>query len=363
MNRILVVLPNWFGETLFVTPFLKALRERHPEAWIATLGWPQCREILLQNPHVNALLEYDERGRHRSVWGKRRLIASLRAEAFDAAFMLRKSLSRSLLLNLAGIPKRIGFANSKSGWLLTHRVPAAPPSTAEALKRAGRTQQPGESIAQHSRHKAATYLPLLAAVSRPATLTAYEYFVSEEERAEARARLSTPHCATGGPLIVLHPGANWFHKRWSAQRFAQLGDRLAGAHHAQVMITGGPADLALAGAVNKGMRQPATVMAGQTTLRQLGALLEQARLVVSNDTGVLHMAAALRRPVVALYGPTAPALTGPLGDPTRTIVVHHPDCCPEIPCFRPHRPPHVGMEAITVEEAYGAAATLLERPS
>jgi len=159
--------------------------------------------------------------------------------------------------------------------------------------------------------------------------------------------------------VVLHPGANWAHKRWAPERYAALGDRLVEAGQARIVITGGPHDVDLAESVKRAMRHPAIVLAGQTTLRQLGACLERARLVVSNDTGILHLGAALRRPVVALYGPTSPALTGPLGDPERTIVLHRPDCCPQIPCYRPDDPPHPGMQAISVEEAEEAARRLL----
>ena len=97
MERILVVLPNWFGETLFATPFLRALRQQQPQAFIATLGWPLCREALLHNPNVDALIDYEELGGHRSLSGKWSLIRALRAQRFDAAFVLRKSLSRSIL--------------------------------------------------------------------------------------------------------------------------------------------------------------------------------------------------------------------------------------------------------------------------
>ena len=160
---------------------------------------------------------------------------------------------------------------------------------------------------------------------------------------------------------MLHPGANWPHKRWAPERFAALGERLAEQRRSHIVITGSPSDAALADAISRRMRQPATVLAGQTSLRQLAACLEQAQLVIANDTGVLHVAAALRRPVVALYGPTSPAVTGPLGEPERTVVVHHPDCCPQIPCYRPEHPAHPGMDAISVEEVYAAACHLLER--
>ena len=338
MNRILVVLPNWFGETLFTTPFLRALRRGRPDGRIATLGRPQCREVLLHNPHVNACIEFDEAGRHRGLGGKWGLVRELRRGRFDAAFILRKSLSRTLLVALAGIPARIGFANPKSGWLLTHRV--APP--------AGPV------------HKAAAYLPLLSAVGIAAADGPCEYVVTDEERRRARELLAALGCSEGSGLVVLHPGANWFHKRWAPDRFAALGDRLARDRALHPVITGGPDDRVLADAVRGRMRQPAAVLAGKTTLRELAACLEQARLVVSNDTGVLHVAAALGRPLVALYGPTSPQLTGPRGDPRRTVVLHHAGCCPSIPCYAPDRPPHPGMDAITVEEAYDAAQRVLE---
>ena len=170
MNRILVVLPNWLGETLFATPFLRALRRAQPEAFLATLGWPQCRDVLRHNPQVNALLDYEERGAHRGPAGQWRLVQALRAQRFDTAFILRKSLSRSLLLLLAGIPHRIGFANAKSGWLLTRRV--APP--------------------QGTRHKASTYFPLLEAAGIAPPEARTEYVVSAQERTAARELLEAP---------------------------------------------------------------------------------------------------------------------------------------------------------------------------
>ena len=341
MNRILVVLPNWYGETLFATPFLRALHQQIPTAFIATLGWPRCREVLLHSPHISELLDYDERGAHRSLAGKWQLIQVVRQRRFDTAFILRKSLSRTVMLCAAGIPRRIGFANPKSGWLLTQRIP----------------------VAGGPRHKASTYLPLLEAVGLSVLPGPYEYAVSNEERQAARQWLITQRSVDGRPLVGLQPGANWPPKRWAPERFAALGDRLTESQRVHVVITGGPADAPLADAVKHRMRHPATVVAGQTTLRQLAALLEQSHLIISHDTGVVHIAAALQRPVVALYGPTSPAATGPLGDPGRTIVLHHPDCCPQIPCYQPDSPPHPGMDSISVDEVYQAACQLLGKGS
>lgn len=336
MKRILVVLPNWYGETLFATPFLRALRQQRPEAFIATLGWPQCRGILLHNPHVNELLDYEERGVHRTLRGKWGLVRALRARRFDTAFILRNSLSRTVLMAAAGISTRVGFANPKSGWLLTRR---ACPATAQ--------------------HKAASYLPLLEVVGLSATHGPYDYVVSDGERRAAQALLGWRHVSSGRPLVILHPGANWPHKRWAPDRFAALGDRLAATHAVDLAITGAPDDRPLAETIAQRMRAPATVLAGRTTLRELAGCLSHAALVVSNDTSIVHIAAALGRPLVALYGPTSPRLTGPLGDAHQMRILHHDDCCPRIPCYQPDRPPHPGMDRITVDEAYDAACQLL----
>ncbi len=339
MERILVALPNWYGETLFATPFLRGLRQQVPRAIITVMGWPQCEEVLRHNPHVNAFLIYDERNDHRSVMSKWRLIRRLREIRCDTAFILRRSLSRSLLLAAAGIPTRVGFDNPKSGWLLTRRVPS-----------------PNSPM-----HKAATYLPLLEAwgAAAPTTLTC-DYVVTQAERAQAGELLSARGIGNDR-FVVLHPGANWAHKRWAPKRFAALADRVVETHRVQVLVTGGPHDLELAETVKRGMRHPAVVLAGRTTLRQLSACLEHATVVISNDTGVLHLAAALGRAVLGLYGPTSPALTGPLGEPSRTAVLHHADCCPEVPCYHPDTPPHQGMDAISVDEAYIACSNLLRQ--
>lgn len=330
-ERILVIMPNWFGETLFATPFLSALRRARPSAFIAALGVARCRDVLAHHPQIDEFVQYDERA---SWAGKLRLARELRAKRFDTAFLLRKSLTRSLVLRAAGIPRRIGFAHWKTRWMMTETVPRASASI----------------------HKASTYLRLLAPLGVQGALAdGCVFTVSSAERAEAAELLK--QAGVERPFVVLHPGANWAHKQWPPERFAQVANALASTH--QVVVSGAPEDRALVGIIRDRMATPLIILAGRTTLRQLAACLERAALVITNDTGILHIACALSRPVVALYGPTSPTVTGPLGDPARTAVIHHPESCPRIPCLQPSHPGFPGMSAITVEEVLAVARHLL----
>ncbi len=335
MKRVLVVLPNWFGETLFATPFLQALKRGLPQTEILALALPQCEPILQHNPDVARFVPYYEQS---GVFGLPLMLRSarqVRPLQADAAIILRKSFSRTLVTKWAGIPMRVGFSHSKVRRLLTHPV-AGPPLA----------------------HKAASYLPLLTPFGVSAELAPYTCTLTDEEKAGARAWMQPPGLKPS-QWVMLHPGANWLHKRWPAERFAALGDRLADAFGVSIAITGGPDDQQLAQAVATNMRQPSWVWAGRQSLRQLAACAQQAALFVSNDTGVLHLAAAVGGKVLGLYGPTSPALTGPLGPADRVHVVSRPDACPQVPCYSADEPLHLGMEALTVDQVFDAADQIL----
>ena len=335
--RLLLAAPNWFGDTLLATALIRAVKLRQPSSHLAVLAVPRAAEILRGQPHIDEIIVYDERGSDRGWWAKRRIAQRLRAGRFDAALLLRPSLSRAALLWWAGIPRRIGHAHPAKGWLLTDRV--APPAPAE--------------------HRADAYLRLLAAVDGPAPGdVATTFVVPDAQRALLRQWLHAQDVMNDQLLIVLHPAANWKHKRWPAERFAELGDRLQAAHGARIVITGAEADRAVAERVRRAMHAEPIVAAGELSVPQLGALLERAELLVVNDSGPLHLAVALKRPFLALFGPTSPAMTGPY-HPARGRVLHHPDCCPQIPCYYPDDPPHAGMRSLSVEEVFASAGQLL----
>ncbi|MBI4355720.1 MAG: lipopolysaccharide heptosyltransferase II [Candidatus Omnitrophica bacterium] len=335
-ERWLVVTPNWFGDTLFATPVFRALRRHGSQAYLAALTVPRCREVLDGNPYVDEAILYDEEGKDRGVLGKLALISVLRRHRFDAVVILRRSLSRTLLLTLAGIPRRIGYTAPRSRWLLTDPVP-----------------EPAVRL-----HRADTYLGLLEAVGIGGDRGGCDFIVGEDDRSAVRRLLAERQRAEGQPLVVLNPGGNWEHKRWPAASFAALGNRLIRECGAAIAITGAPSDVPLVESIAAQLARPPLIAAGRTTLKQAGALFEHAALVIANDSGPLHVAASLRRPLIGLFGPTDPALTGPYGSGP-FAVIHRRDGCPEIPCYHPDRPPHPGMSAITLEEVFARACPLL----
>ncbi len=340
LQRVLVVLPNWVGDTLLATPVLRVVRQAHPRAFLATFGAPVCREVLAGNPHLDAQLVYDERGADRSLRARFALLRALRAQRFDTAFLLRRSLSRTLLLWLAGIRARVGYDEGRGRWLLTHRMP--PPVTPV--------------------HRAEQYLGLVRALGMTAAVDGCDFVVAADQQQRMDQWLARVRPAGDRrTLVALNTGANWPHKRWPEERFAALAQRVQRELDAAVVLTGGPRDGALAQRIAAGVVPPPLSAAGVTTsLQELGALFRRCAVVVSNDSGPMHVAAGLRVPLVALFGPTAPSLTGPYGRGPWTVL-HHPDCCPQVPCYHAGPPAHPGMASITVDEVFDAVAARLQQ--
>ncbi len=332
--KILIIGVNWLGDTLFMTPAIRALRRRYPNAFLACAVPPRCRELLAGNPHLDLVLSFDERGDDRGLAGLWRFVRTLRSHRFDTTFLFHRSFTRALITALAGIPRRVGYATWKRAWLLTTAVPTPPPDTV---------------------HKVAVFLNLLATAGVPSDGLAYDFMISDEDRRYARQLL---RAALGGvpggpgpsgtllrPIVAMHTGANWSLKRWPPAFFARLGDELGGPGGAQVVLVGAAADRPMAEGIARRMRHPPVILCGQTTLAQLGALFTEVSAVVSNDSGPLHLAAAVGARTVGLFGPTKPELTAPPPAPHVRILFGSIGC--PVPCYRLWCPINLCLRQIT----------------
>lgn len=334
--RILAVGVNWLGDALFMTPALRAIRRAHPDAFLACAVPPRCRELLAGNPHVDEVLLFDERGANRGPFGLWRFARRLQAARFDQAFLFHRSFTRTLAVALAGIPQRIGYTTWKRGWLLTTAVPMPPKDTV---------------------HKVAYFLALVRAAGIPPDGEHYDLTVTDADRQYARQLLQATGWQPGRPAVALHAGANWHLKRWPPKLFARLGDQLAAQRGALVMLVGSADDRPLAEGIARRMRHPPAILCGQTTLAQLGALFQQVSVVISNDSGPLHVAAAVGARTIGLFGPTTPQLTGPPASPTTRLLFGSIGC--PVPCYRQWCPVNLCMRQLTPARVVEVAAPWL----
>ncbi|MGH9469681.1 MAG: lipopolysaccharide heptosyltransferase II [Terriglobia bacterium] len=344
-RKILVRATNWIGDAVMSVPALDALRAGFPESEIVVLAKPWVSDVYYRHPAVTRQIIYDSEKEHRGTRGFSRLIRRLRDERFDAAVLLQNAFHAAWLAWRAGIPVRIGYARDGRAPLLTTAVEALPPAAYG--------------------HQAYYYLHLLfragliARPEPPQPLEETRLAVQPEEQAWAERYLGS--LALQGPrfLIGLAPGAAYGPaKRWPAARFAELADRLIAALSADVLIFGSQAEKALAEDVAGEMKHTPSIVAGETALRQSMAMLAQCRLVVSNDSGLMHLSAALGLPVIAIFGSTNPYATGPLGPFTR--VLHNPVACS--PCGLRVCPIDLRcMEGLSVDAVYRAALECVKR--
>jgi len=341
-QRIMVRTTNWVGDTVMSLPALEALRARFPRAEIVLVSKPWLSEIYWHHPAVNRQIIYKPNSEHRGARGFGRLVQELRAENFDAAILLQNAFQAALMARMARIPVRIGYARDGRGFLLSDAVAPVPPTVYG--------------------HQVYYYLQLLfraGLTAKPPSDARLRVYLADEEIAWGVKKLEA--LGLGGPrlLVGLTPGAAFGPaKRWMPDRFAGLGDRLIGALNADVLIFGSRAERPLAEEIARSMKHTPVVVAGETTLRELLALMAQCHLIVTNDSGPMHLAAALGVPLVAIFGSTDERATGPLGARVR-IVKHRVPCSPcglrECPIdFR-------CLRDITVEEVFQATLELVKQ--
>ncbi|MBN1353530.1 MAG: lipopolysaccharide heptosyltransferase II [Candidatus Omnitrophica bacterium] len=329
-RRILIIEVNWLGDVLFSTPFIRSVRGKFKDAHIACLTVPRTVEILEGNPNINEIIIYDENSKHKSFLGKARLIRSLRRKRFDLVIILHRSFTRAIIAFLSGIRERIGYATKKRRFLLTRPV----------------------EIPDKVLHKVDYFLGIAGFLGCDTSNRRYEFFVTENDRVNAKRKLEENGVKNGDFLVILNPGGNWMPKRWNAKNFAGLADILIDKYKAKIIITGAEKDITLAREIKGMMKNDAAILAGRTNLKELGATAEMADFFISGDTGPSHIAVAMGCNAILLYGPTSPLLTGPYGNGNYTVVQKNTSC--EVPCYDLQCDDYRCMDEISVNDVLSA---------
>jgi heptosyltransferase-2 len=297
---------NWIGDAVMSLPALETLRAYFPEAEIVVVAKPWVGELYQRHPALTRQIVYDAQGEHRGIRGFNRLIQQLRSEHFDGAIVLQNAFHAAWMAWRARIPVRIGYDWEGRGRFLTRAI-----------------QPPARAVYGH---QAYYYLELLFRAglveTREPVRPVGEVRLVLEQSEKTWAAQYLDSVGLRGPrfLVGLNPGASFGPaKRWLVDRFAELADRLIEALHADVLIFGSREERPLAEIIAGEMDHTPTILAGETTLRQFMALLSRCRLIVTNDSGPMHVAAALGLPVVAVFGSTDERATGPMGARARVV--------------------------------------------
>lgn len=327
-RKILIFNVNWLGDVLFSTAVIRNIKYNFPDSFISCIVPPSCRQVLEGNRHLDEIIVFDEKGEHKGILAKIKFIGLLKSKGFDMVFLLHRSLSRALIARLAGIPERIGYDTKKRGFLLTRKI--VPPA-ADSMRRID------------------YYLYLVEKAGYAVKDRFTEFEVSDEDIKAAGGFLRENEVSEKDFLVGLNPGGNWGPKRWPAENFSQVADRLRNEFGAKVVITGAAQDLPLAQMIQKGMRSKAVIACGKLNLKQFGALCKRLDLFVSADSGPLHIAnAAGAKRIIALFGPTDPAITGPY--PPDNVNILRKDTGCRIPCYNADCRDYRCMQAITPED-------------
>jgi heptosyltransferase II len=333
-DSILVRSVNWLGDAVMSTPALLRLRQARPSARITLLSPEKLAGLWERQPFVDELLTFSAA---ENIWllGRR-----LRERKFTAGVAFPNSIRSALELWLAGIPRRIGGARPGRSLLLTETVPPCP-GTVEMRKlsvaeiqrrvkaRVATTHYP--AAAHHVHH----YLHLAAALGASPEPMAPRIDVSEEEMEAVRGKFGLSRAA-GRPWFGLNPGAEYGPaKRWPAERFVAAARALREKTQCRWTVFGGAGDVALAETISSDIAratgEPPLNLARRTSLRELAAALKICDFVLTNDSGPMHLAAAVGAPVAAIFGSTSPELTGPVFSARAQVVSCDAPCAP---CFR-----------------------------
>lgn len=337
IDRILIRATNWVGDVVITLPALEAVRECFPESTISILARPWVIPLFEAHPMVDEVIPMKkEKG---PLAGAKEIIKTslmIRRKNFDMAVLFQNAFEAALIVFLAGIKIRIGYNTDHRAILLSQSVMM--------------------NYDLNNEHQTGYYLSILKALGCNAEPRAPKLFVSDKDMEEAHKLLNNEGVKDGDTLLGLSPGAIFGPaKRWPSDRFAQIGDWAIERWNARVVILGSEREKDICDTVSDIMKNPAINLCGKTDLGKAMALIKNCDLFLTNDSGLMHVAGALKIPLVAVFGSTNPKATGP-GGPRSIIVKHNLECAP---CLKPVCPTDFRcMLEISVEEVWNELENL-----
>ena len=339
VKRILVRGPNWLGDAVMCEPALRGLRGLFPDAQVTLLVKPAVADLFVGHPAVTRVLTYDIKGRHAGLPGKWALAKQLRRQGFDLAILFQNAFEAAFLTFLARVPRRYGYATDGRSLLLSDPVAVPDPRLLV--------------------HQVRYYWDLLKPLGLTGDPPVPELVVLPEEEQAMVGRFVQGGLTATDIVVGINPGSTYGDaKRWLPDRFAEVTERLcrtihkSPGQHISVVIFGAKGEERLGQEIAARLSPRSLVLSGATTIRELMAAVKRCSLLLTNDTGPMHIAAAFQVPVVAIFGPTDWRTTSPFGG-APAIVRQPVDCAP---CLLRECPiDHRCMTRVTVDQVYEAA--------
>jgi heptosyltransferase-2 len=343
IKRIVVRGPNWLGDAVMCEPALRGLRRLFPGAQIALLVKPAVADLFAGHPALTRVLTYDTKGRHAGLSGKWALAGQLRRQGFDLAVLFQNAFEAAFLTFLAGVPRRYGYATDGRSLLLSDPVAAPDPRTLV--------------------HQVRYYWDLLKPLGLTGDPSAPELVVFPEEEQAMAGRFAKGGLTATDVVVGINPGSTYGGaKRWLPERFAEVTERLcctireSREQQVSVVIFGAKGEERLGQEIAARLSSRSLVLSGATTIRELMAAVKRCTVLLTNDTGPMHIASAFQVPVVAIFGPTDWHTTSPFGS-AHAIVRQPVDCAP---CLLRECPiDHRCMTRVSVEQVYEASLSSL----
>ena len=353
-RRILIINPFGIGDILFTTPLIRAVRRAFPESQLSYLCNRRTEQILQHNPHLDRLFVYEkdevvalwQQSWWRGLCHVTQMLDRLRRSKFDLVIDLSLGERYGLIIKLLGVPRRVGFNYRRRGRFLTEHI------TIDGY---------------HEIHVVQYYRWLLRFLGIHLIDDSLERCVADEDERWAEAWLRQ-HQLEGQLLIGMVPagGVSWGigapFRRWGFEGFAAVGDALADAYGARLVLFGEATDRPLCQTVAQLMKHPVIDLSGQTTLGQFVSLLGHLGLVICNDGGPLHLAVSQRVRTVSIFGPVDPRVYGPYGSDDQHRVVTKELLCR--PCYHQFRLPpcpynRACLNEVSIDEVLSAAHEVL----
>lgn len=328
LNKILIIKPGAIGDLLHITPVIRALKEVSPDSSITVMVSSKVTgSLFTDNPLVDDVVFFDRKGEHRSWTKLFSLWQYLRKEKYDLVLNYQRSNLKGWLLVTAALPCHV---------LVYHKL----------------RRRVIHAIVDHLR-------PLESLGIDPFTFDRSLDFYPSRADEEFAEKFMAANKLFGKRIIAFNPGTSHASKCWPIERFAELGNLIVSDFGCELLVLGSKAEKGLADTIQSGMKHHLHDLCG-CSLGELGAVLKRCELLVTGDTGPMHIATAVKVRVLALYGPISPVRSGPVGEGNRIVIHEELDCCPcnRFDCKNEHF--RLCMDMITVEEVKRTLAEMLE---